>query len=234
MKTLLGSLLALSLALNVFLWSRLASHSPVPRPDAAVSGEIEELRRQNQNLEARRKAATDAADADALELARLRNEVGRLRQEAAALPALRAQAAELQAQLKSATQNLAEANLRMEQITKLSPEQIQAMKEEADSIRCASNLKQIELSARLWAMDNQDMFPPDFISMKDELDSPKVLFCPSNPAGIQVTDWSQLNPAQISYQYLIPGIPTGPIIRQAFICPFHGHVAMSDGYVQRK
>jgi len=212
MKTLLGSLLALSLALNVFLWSRLARHSPAPQPQAAGRGEIEELRRQNQELEARRKAATDAADA-------------------AALPALRAQAAELQAQVNFATQNLAEANRR-----KLPPEHIHALIVHT-SWKCTSNLQQVALAARFWAVKkNQEVFPPDFLAMKDEIGSPQVLFCPSNPTAIPFSDsdWSELNPAEISYQYLIPNSPLDGQVRQAFICPIHGHVAMSDGSVLRK
>lgn len=254
MKTLLGLLLALSLALNGFLWSRLTSHSTAPQPQAAADAEIEELRRQNQELEARRKAAVDSAEADALELARLRNEVGRLRQEAAAIPELRLQAehaAKLFDLLTAARVQLAKARHELDQVSRseeeakrtmkmvelnshLTPDGWKSLKEFAASNQCAGNLKQVMLAARLWAVDHQQVFPPGFLSMKDELGSPKVLFCPSNPATTPVRDWSQVNPSQISYPFLIPNSPVDGPLRQAFTCPIHGHVAMSDGSVRRK
>src|SRR5881396_1241233 len=183
---LVGSLLVLSLALNIFLWSRLSSQSNQLKSAQASANEIDELRRQNQELQMNRTSAADSASANARELARLRNEVGQLRKQAGEAAALRVQAADaaqLRAQLAAATQNLARAESALADAVKLSPEELQQVKEEAQSVQCVNNLKQIGLAARLWAKDHGDVFPPDFISMKDQLATPKLLFCAGDTAA---------------------------------------------------
>ena len=237
MKILLGGLLALSLALNIFLWNRLSSQSGQLKLAQAGASEIDELRRQNQELQVNRTSAPDSASANALELARLRNEVGQLRKQAAEAATLRAQAAEaaqLRAQLAAATQDLARAESALADAAKLSPEQMQQLKGEAQSVQCVSNLKQIGLAARIWANDHNDVFPPDFISMKGELATPMVLFCPADAAAIRVAEWSQLNPAAISYRFLNPNGNESDPTKLLTMCPIHGHVGLSDGSVQRR
>src|SRR5260370_32220670 len=169
MRILLGGLLALSLALNIFLWNRLSSQGSQLKSAQAGASETDELRRQNQELQVNRTSAPDSASASALELARLRNEVAPLRKQAAQAATLRAQAAEaaqLRAQLAAATQDLARAQSELAGAVKLSSEQTQQVKAEAQSVQCVSNLKQIGLAARIWANDHNDVFPPDVISMK--------------------------------------------------------------------
>src|SRR6266702_7259623 len=230
MKILLGGLLALSLALNIFLWNRLSSQSNQLKSARASASEIEELRRQNHELQANRTSAADSGGADARDLARLRNEVGQRRKQAAEAATLRAQAAEaaqLRAQLAAATQDLARAQSELADAAKLSPEQMQQLKGEAQSVQCVSNLKQIGLAALIWANDHQNVFPPDLVSMKDELGSPRILFCPADAAAIRVTDWSQLNPSAISYRFLNPNGNESDPTKLLATCPIHGHVCLS-------
>jgi hypothetical protein len=237
MKILLGGLLALSLALNIFLWNRLSNQGSQLKLAQAGASEIDELRRQNQELQINRTSAPDSASAYALELARLRNEVGQLRKQAGEAATLRAQAAEaaqLRAQLAAATQDLARAQSELADAVKLSSEQLQQLKGEAQSVGCVNNLKQIGLAARIWANDHNDVFPPDFISMKDELGTPKILFCPTDAAAIHVTEWSQLNPSSISYRFLNPNGNVSDPSKLLTTCPIHGHVLLSDGSVQRR
>jgi HAMP domain-containing protein len=149
---LVGGLLVLSLALNIFLWNRLSSQSNELKSAQDSASEMDELRRQNQELQMNRTSATDSASANAGELARLRNEIGQLRKhagEAAELQAQAAEAAQLRAQLAVATQNLARAESALADAVKLSPEELQQMKDEAQSTQCISNLKQIGLAARM-------------------------------------------------------------------------------------
>lgn len=237
MKILVVGLLALSLALNIFLWRRLSSQMDQVQSLQASITELDELRRQNEELQSNRKSAADSASADARELARLRNETAQLRQkagEAATLSAQAAETAQLRAQLAAATQSLAWAQSELSDALKVSPEEIQQLKQEAQSIHCVSNLKQICLGARIWANDHNGVFPPDFVTMKDELSTPKILFCPADAAAIRVTDWSQLNPSTVSYRFLNPnGNETDPN-KPLAICPIHGHVGLSDGSVHRR
>jgi prepilin-type N-terminal cleavage/methylation domain-containing protein/prepilin-type processing-associated H-X9-DG protein len=74
-------------------------------------------------------------------------------------------------------------------------------------INCTNNLKQIGLACRQWAIDNNDKFPmelsvtnggaleaaisgslaPVFQVMSNELNTPKVLFCPADERRIRAT-----------------------------------------------
>jgi type II secretory pathway pseudopilin PulG len=235
MKMLLMGLLAVSLALNVFLWGRVSNRTNELKSAQAALSELDELRRQNEELQVKRASVPDAAGADIRELARLRNEVAQLRKKEAATSSAQAvEAAQLRARLTAATQQLAHAETELAEGLKVSPEELQQLKQEAQSVGCVNNLKQIGLAARIWANDHNDVFPPDFITMKDELNTPKILFCPGDPAAIRVTDWSQLNPSSISYRFLNPnGNETDPN-KPLATCPIHGHVGLSDGSVRRQ
>ena len=237
MKILLGGILALSLALNILLWSRLSSQSNQLKSAQGTVSEIDELRRQNQELQINRTSAPDSASADVLELPRLRNEVGQLRKQAAEAATLRAQAAEaaqLRARLAAATQDLARAESELADAVKLPPEELQQVKEEAQSVGCINNLKQIGLAARLWAKDHDNVFPPDFISMRDQLATPKILFCPGDTAAARVSEWLQLDPSLISYRFMNPIGNLSDPTKLLTTCPIHSHTVLSDGSVHRQ
>ena len=235
MKILLVGLLALSLALNCFLWNRLSSRTDELKLAQASVSEMDELRRQNEELQIKRTSVPDSVGADALELARLRNEVSQLRKKEAATSSAQAvEVAQLRSRLTVATQQLARVETELAEGLKVSPEELQQLKQEAQSIQCVSNLKQICLGGRMWAADHNDVFPPDFISMTNELSTPKVLFCPADPAAIRVTDWSQLNPSSVSYRFLNPGGNETDPNKPFATCPIHGHVGLSDGSVHRQ
>lgn len=231
MKNILAGLLVLSLALNVFLWSRISNQASQLKSAQTNAGETEELRRQNKELQLHQASVPDSAAADARELIRLRNQVGQLRKQAGDAEPLRAQAAEaarLRVQLANATQNLATAESALSGVA-------QAKAKEEASKDCVNNMKQIALAARIWAGDHNEIFPPDFISMKDELGTPKVLFCPEDTTTIRPTEWAQLNLSSISYRYLNPGASWENDPQKLFLtCPIHGHFGLSDGSVHRK
>ena len=237
MKILLIAVLALSLSVNAFLWREISRQRKELETAQASATEVAELQQQIQELQKKAAAPSEGGDANALELARLRNEVSQLRKQTADLATLRAQAAEaaqLRGRLASATQDLAKAEIELAQAVKISPEELQQAKNEAQSIACISNLKQIGLAARIYANDHNGVFPPDFVSMKNELNTPKILFCPGDPAAVRVSDWSQLDPALTSYRFLNPGGNESDPTKQLTTCPVHGHVGLSDGSVHRK
>jgi hypothetical protein len=237
MKTLLGGLLALSLGLNVFLWNRLSSQSNDLKLAQASASKMDELQRQNEELRSNQVSAPASAASDTRELARLRNEVGQLRKQAGDVATLRAQAAaaaELQARLATATQNLAFAESALAQAAKLSPEEMRQLKTDAHASLCVNHLKQISIAARMWADDHQNVFPPDLLSLKEQLRSTSILFCPADAAHPPVNNWSQLTPSSISYEFLNANGNDSDPAKVLLYCPMHSHVARSDGTVQKQ
>jgi hypothetical protein len=236
MKIIVAALMFISLGLNAFLWKVASDQRRELAALQATATEAEELRRQNQELQASRAAApSPATEADVKDLARLRNEVSQLRKTAAEVNALRAQAAEaaqLRQQLAAAAQGLAQKDKEIADAQKVAPEQAEQAKQRAQVIGCINNLKQIGLAARIYANANGQTFPPDFLTIRNELTSPRFLFCPASPSGVQATDWTQFNPATISYQYLNPNGTTADPQKPLVTCPIHGHMALSDGSVQ--
>jgi hypothetical protein len=108
-------------------------------------------------------------------------------------------------------------------------------KEKAQRIQCVNNMKQISLAARIWATNHGDKFPPDFNAMSNELATPKLLICPSDPSKSVTMDWPQFGPDNVSYEFLEPDFDElnsapGTVI---FQCPIHGNLALADGSVQQ-
>ena len=111
-------------------------------------------------------------------------------------------------------------------------------KAKAQTINCVSNMKQIGLAARMYANDNQGMFPSSFLAMSNELTNPKVLTCPSDSARTRASTWADFSPpANVSYEFLLPGAKETDVESQpnqhVFQCPVHGHVVLGDGSVQQ-
>jgi hypothetical protein len=105
----------------------------------------------------------------------------------------------------------------------------------SQTIRCVSNMKQIGLAARIWSNDHNETFPPDFLSMSNELATTKILVCPGDSSKTPAADWSQFNPSQnVTYLFLTPGAKESEVSNQvAFQCPIHGNTGMGDGSVQQ-
>ena len=106
-------------------------------------------------------------------------------------------------------------------------------KAKAQQITCVSNMKQIGLAARMWSNDNGGKFPPDFQSMSNGLATPKILVCPGDGSRTKAMDWSTFSPANVSYEYLEPGIAEkGAEQTVVFQCPIHGSTGLGDGSVR--
>jgi hypothetical protein len=98
-------------------------------------------------------------------------------------------------------------------------------------------MKQIVLAARLWSNDHNDVFPPDFLTMSNELNSTKILVCPADPARTRpsISDWSNVTKENITYDFVAPGMKQEGAweSKVIFRCPIHGHVALGDGSVRQ-
>jgi hypothetical protein len=105
----------------------------------------------------------------------------------------------------------------------------------AQTIHCVSNMKQIGLAARIWSNDHNENYPPDFLTMSNELNSTKILVCPGDTTKTVAQDWSQFNPSQnVTYEFLTPNAKETDIVTQtAFRCPIHNNIGLGDGSVQQ-
>jgi hypothetical protein len=180
--------------------------------------EFKELAARAETLEAQRK--------DNAEAGQLRAEIERLRQAIAVLATLRAEERRLQDALAARVAQAAAGVLEDDPVAEV--------RKKAQRMACVNNLKRIALSARIWANDNAEVYPPSFLVMSNELDTPNVLFCPAqaNLARLPRT-WAGLDQAQISYEMLSPGLSNPPPDVVLYRCPFHHNVVMGDGSVQQ-
>ena len=108
-------------------------------------------------------------------------------------------------------------------------------KARAQTVQCVSNMKQIGLAARIWSNDHKEVLPPDFISMQNELVTPKVLVCPGDKSKTAAASWSQFDPsANVSYEFLLPGSKEAEVLNETvFRCSIHGNIGLGDGSVQQ-
>jgi hypothetical protein len=160
------------------------------------------------------------------EIAKLKETVSRLTAEISKLEQLRTENQNLRSQLSTPSPS------------QLSPKEVAAMndqKDRATMIQCANNMKQMCIAVRVWAGDNDEVSPPDIISMTNELWKPKVLWCPADAARSMAKDWSTYTDANCSYEYLAPSATntwSAEPDRVLFRCPIHGNIGLCDGSVQ--
>ena len=68
---------------------------------------------------------------------------------------------------------------------------VSAARDRARRVHCMSNLKQIGLAARMYSMDNQEQFPPDFQSLAKYANAPNLFVCPATrhqPGAMEQVD----------------------------------------------
>ncbi|HZQ47406.1 MAG TPA: hypothetical protein VFC07_10370 [Verrucomicrobiae bacterium] len=177
-----------------------------------TNADVQRLRNENQELDRLRK--------DNAELQRLRGEVAQLGAQLQGIQNLRAENQQLKARNLSARAASADTSS-------------DAANAEAESIRCINNMKQVGLAFRMWANDNNDLYPKDFISMTNELGNWRILQCPSDKSH-NVSSWADVAAGNISYRRVSsgPGADEQHPNVVLFECPIHGHVALCDGSVQ--
>ena len=109
---------------------------------------------------------------------------------------------------------------------------LQHQKRRAESINCRSNLISIGLAARMWANEHGEAFPSGLRVMSNELNSPKILFCPGNkPFPPGRNNWAAFDDQQSSYVMVSINMTEGDTNTVFLRCRFHGHLLYGDGSV---
>jgi hypothetical protein len=107
-------------------------------------------------------------------------------------------------------------------------------RKEAEKIDCVNNLKQLGLAVRLWALDNGDRFPSSLVQMSNELNTVKVLLCPSDEAKQkwQTVPWTQFRDEMSSYRFSAGETDETDPESIVSKCPIHHNYVLADGSVQ--
>ena len=109
---------------------------------------------------------------------------------------------------------------------------IPSAKRSAESKACGNYMCAICIAGRTWSMDGDGHLPSDFLSMSNEVSSPRILICPGDHSRHPARNWASLTPDQSSYEivtlHLLDGDTNGVFLR----CKFHhDHVGYADGTV---
>jgi hypothetical protein len=104
-------------------------------------------------------------------------------------------------------------------------------KERAGSIGCGNYLTSIGYAARLWSNDHGDQFPPDLLSMSNEVVTPKIYVCPGDRSRQPAASWASFTPEQSSFEVVTPSLREGDTNRVFVRCKIHGSVVYGDGSV---
>lgn len=219
----------------------------------ALNRRNDELRRKiaiAQEKAVQRQQENAQAEDAARQIEQLKGNATEADQLALRLSELKAQIAALTAQAKDLKDQLAAVPQKQEVIAPFdffgdpnSP--LVKAHEKAMSISCVNNMKQIGLAARIWANDHDGVFPPNLVTLSNELSVVKVLCCPADTANFDLAKqlgklpdhgWSRWPANGGSYDvFFSPGLSDktpGIVQRVIARCRIHGNVLYGDGSVQ--
>ena len=221
------SFCAILLACLIALTMQTLQMFDLRRENAALrasTARLDQLRQDHAELERLRAAARQAegAQKEQEELEKLREEVGQLRAIAQELPALRAESQRLASER-------AEAAARAGVEAEVDP--FAEAKQRSQRIQCISNIKQICLAAIVWAHDHKTAsLPADFLTMRNELSTPKILTCAADTARTRADDWEQFDGRSVTYELLLPAVLDARDTEVVYVrCPICNNVGMVDG-----
>jgi len=192
------------------------------------TSELVALRSENQDLQMHASVDATVQDAptdDAQDLTRRIEEAQNLRAEIEQLNQQLSQVQDLQTQNKALRDQIAAATARTN-----TEDPFAAEKAKAERVACMNNIKQIGLAARMWSNDHGEVFPMDFLAMQKELNTPKILTCPSETANLpRQISWDNFDPRNVSYEWLAAGHKEGNPEEVIARCRIHFNVGLADG-----
>jgi hypothetical protein len=105
-------------------------------------------------------------------------------------------------------------------------------KERAQRTHCVNSMKQVCLAARVYANNHDGKFPPDLLTLSNDLATPKFLHCKADTKRTRSEDWASVSSANVSYEFLLPGVAANAPQVVLLRCPIHNNAGMTDGSVQ--
>ncbi len=105
----------------------------------------------------------------------------------------------------------------------------------AESVQCMNNLRQIGIAVRTWENEH-NTFPPDLLTLSNQLASPHVLVCPGERLRERkrAYKWSDLQMIGSSYTYFAPANKISDQSTVLVTCPIHNNVCHADGSVSSR
>jgi biopolymer transport protein ExbD len=104
--------------------------------------------------------------------------------------------------------------------------------ESSERGNCHVNLKNIGLSARIYAHAHQAAYPSTVLAMRDEIARPELLICPADRERQVAATWADFDPTlHMTYEYSGESATVRDVERVLFRCPIHGHSTLGDGSV---
>jgi hypothetical protein len=97
----------------------------------------------------------------------------------------------------------------------------------AEAALCASNIPDICLAARLWAIDHGGRMPTNFICFKDQICAPRALSCIES-RRTRDEDWSEFTPYNSTYEIVSPGMNVDDTNTPFLRCTVHGYLGYTD------
>jgi hypothetical protein len=93
-------------------------------------------------------------------------------------------------------------------------------------------MSSICFGATLWAEDNNKRMPADFLSMSNELATPRILICPGDHSRQAALNWTSFTIKNSSYEIIAPGISENATNTAYLRCVIHtNHLGYVCGYV---
>lgn len=104
-----------------------------------------------------------------------------------------------------------------------------AIKRHVKMVNCSNQMHAVLFVAcYLWPDEHNGHLPSDFLSMSNELGTPKMLVCSGDHSHQPATSWASFTTNNCSYEIVSPGLLKSDTNRIFMRCSIHGYVGYAD------
>ena len=103
------------------------------------------------------------------------------------------------------------------------------LKRHAELVDCSNQMSAVLCAATLlWPDDHDGHLPADFLSMSNELGTPKILVCPGDHLHKPATSWATFTTNNCSYEIVSTNLLKSDTNSIFMRCSIHGLVGYAD------